>query len=238
MLHRLLLLVLARADALRTVRVRTRPMSDQEIMTRCDEMGPLVRSFGAQRGSIKGGGTTALTINENARGAAQELVTKRAKTGGAVLVAQRRAAPRDLVGFAIVNPETRILETVSVGVAERGRGVGAALVDAAGEYSRGKGAPELLVEVESRNDGGRKFFEGQGFASTGERRGSLSILSKPLPRRLPVAAIALGLAAAVLAREPGLLDAVRGSFDVETPIPVALAQGNRLVGALPTLLGR
>ena len=55
------------------------------------------------------------------------------------------------------------------------------------------------MEVESFNGKGRAFFEGQGFASTGKKRGALSILARPLPFRPPVlAAAALVLAGAAV----------------------------------------
>ena len=72
---------------------------------------------------------------------------------------------------------------------ERGRGVGAQLVDAAGALASGAGNGELLVEVEPQNGRGRNFFEGLGFEITGERRGTLAVLSKS-----PSAAISLAVA--------------------------------------------
>ena len=114
------------------------------------------------------------------KAATDELIAKRQKCDGSVIVAQKN---RQLVGFALVNDD--VLETVAVAVDERGRGVGAQLVDAAGALASSGGNDELLVEVEPQNGRGRNFFEGLGFASTGERRGTLAVLSKPLPWRPP-----------------------------------------------------
>mmetsp|Transcript_25321 Transcript_25321/g.76031 ORF Transcript_25321/g.76031 Transcript_25321/m.76031 type:complete len:220 (-) Transcript_25321:16-675(-) len=193
------LLLTCAATLAPVTRVRTRTMNDAEIMRRASEVGPLVRAFSAARGSRRGGGVSTLDVADaaEAKKAAQVLVDKRQKLSGTVLVAQRTAAPRDLVGFALVSDD--LLDTMAVAVPERGRGVGAQLVDAAADASRRAGNSELLVEVESFNGKGRAFFEGQGFASTGEKRGALSILARPLPFRPPVlAAAALVLAGAAV----------------------------------------
>ena len=122
--------------------------------------------------------------------ATDELIAKRKKCDGSVIVAQKSG---NLVGFALVNDD--VLETVAVAVDERGRGVGAQLVDAAGALASSGGNDELLVEVEPQNGRGRNFFEGLGFESTGERRGTLAVLSKPLPWRPPalVVSVVIGL---------------------------------------------
>jgi len=169
-------------------------MSDGEILRRSTEVGPLVRAFSVgQRG--RGSGVSTLNVAEASalKAATDELIAKRKQCDGRVIVAQRSAAPRDLVGFTLVNDD--ILETVAVAVDERGRGVGAQLVDAAGALASGAGNGELLVEVEPQNGRGRNFFEGLGFESTGERRGTLAVLSKPLPWRPPslVVSVVIGL---------------------------------------------
>ena len=150
----------AAALAPQKTRVRTRRMQDDEILRRADEVGPLVRSFGASRGSRRGGGGTIDAVDAaTLRRAAEELVGKRQKFDGSVIVATRAAAPRDLVGFALMNDDT--LETLAVAVPERGRGVGASLVDAASEASRRAGNGELLVEVESFNGKGPSRSQNQ-----------------------------------------------------------------------------
>ena len=186
--------VRTRTTALPATRVRTRVMTDGEILRRSAEVGPLVRAFSVgQRG--RGSGVSTLNVAEASalKAATDELIAKRKKCDGRVIVAQRSAAPKDLVGFALVNDD--ILETVAVAVDERGRGVGAQLVDAAGALASSGGNDELLVEVEPQNGRGRNFFEGLGFESTGERRGTLAVLSKPLPWRPPplVVSVVIGL---------------------------------------------
>ena len=192
-MHRIVTL-LACTSALTETRVRTRVINDGEMLRRSAEVGPLVRAFSVgQRG--RGSGVSTLNVAEASalKAATDELIAKRKKCDGRVIVAQRSAAPRDLVGFALVNDD--ILETVAVAVDERGCGVGAQLVDAAGALASGAGNDELLVEVEPQNGRGRNFFEGLGFESTGERRGTLAVLSKPLPWRPPalVVSVIIGL---------------------------------------------
>ena len=64
-----------------------------------------------------------------------------------------------------------------------------------GALASSGGNDELLVEVEPQNGRGSNFFEGLGFESTGERRGTLAVLSKPLPWRPPplVVSVVIGL---------------------------------------------
>lgn len=189
-MHRIAALAaLACGAALAPTRVRTSVMSDGEILRRSAEVGPLVRAFSVgQRG--RGSGVSTLDVAEASAlaKAADELIAKRKGCGGKVIVAQRKAAPKDLVGFALVHDD--VLKTVAVAVDERGCGVGAQLVDAAGALASG-GSGALLVEVEPQNKRGRAFFEGLGFESTGERRGTLAVLAKPLPRRPPTQVISV-----------------------------------------------
>ena len=197
-------------------------MSDGEILRRSAEVGPLVRAFSVgQRG--RGSGVSTLNVAEASalKAATDELIAKRQKCDGSVIVAQK---DRTLVGFALVNDD--VLETVAVAVDERGRGVGAQLVDAAGALVSSGGNDELLVEVEPQNGRGRNFFEGLGFASTGERRGTLAVLSKPLPWRPPalVVSVVIGLPIAVA------LAGVAASGDAS--VEGALAAASTLVAQL------
>ena len=184
-----------RDAALTQTRVRTRVMSDGEILRRSAEVGPLVRAFSVgQRG--RGSGVSTLNVAEASalKAATDELIAKRKKCDGSVIVAQK--ARGTLVGFALVNDD--VLETVAVAVDERGRGVGAQLVDAAGALASSGGNDELLVEVEPQNGRGRNFFEGLGFESTGERRGTLAVLAKPLPWRPPPLVVSVVVALPLL----------------------------------------
>ena len=56
----------------------------------------------------------------------------------------------------------------------------------------------MLVEVEPQNGRGRNFFEGLGFESTGERRGTLAVLAKPLPWRPPPLVVSVVVALPLL----------------------------------------
>ena len=184
-----------RDAALTQTRVRTRIMNDGEILRRSAEVGPLVRAFSVgQRG--RGSGVSTLNVAEASalKAATDELIAKRQKCDGSVIVAQK--ARGTLVGFALVNDD--VLETVAVAVDERGRGVGAQLVDAAGALASSGGNGELLVEVEPQNGRGRNFFEGLGFESTGERRGTLAVLAKPLPWRPPPLVVSVVVALPLL----------------------------------------
>ena len=202
--------VRTRDAALTQTRVRTRVMSDGEILRRSAEVGPLVRAFSVgQRG--RGSGVSTLNVAEASalQAATDELIAKRKKCDGSVIVAQK--ARGTLVGFALVNDD--VLETVAVAVDERGRGVGAQLVDAAGALASSGGNDELLVEVEPQNGRGRDFFEGLGFEKTGERRGTLAVLAKPLPWRPPPLVVSVVIAFPVFVALAGV--AASGDASVE-----------------------
>ena len=227
--------VRTRDAALTQTRVRTRVMSDGEILRRSAEVGPLVRAFSVgQRG--RGSGVSTLNVAEASalKAATDELIAKRQKCDGSVIVAQKN---RQLVGFALVNDD--VLETVAVAVDERGRGVGAQLVDAAGALASSGGNDELLVEVEPQNGRGRNFFEGLGFASTGERRGTLAVLSKPLPWRPPALVVSFVIGLPVVVALAGMA-ASGDAFDVEGVVAAASALVAQLdvEGALAALADR
>ena len=208
-----------RDAALTQTRVRTRVMSDGEILRRSAEVGPLVRAFSVgQRG--RGSGVSTLNVAEASalKAATDELIAKRQKCDGSVIVAQK--ARGTLVGFALVNDD--VLETVAVAVDERGRGVGAQLVDAAGALASSGGNGELLVEVEPQNGRGRNFFEGLGFESTGERRGTLAVLAKPLPWRPPALVVSFVIGLPVVVALAGMA-ASGDAFDVEGVVAAASA---------------
>ena len=289
--------VRTRDAALTQTRVRTRVMSDGEILRRSAEVGPLVRAFSVgQRG--RGSGVSTLNVAEASalKAATDELIAKRQKCDGSVIVAQKN---RQLVGFALVNDDVLetvavavdergrgvgaqlvdaagalasgagngellvevepqngrgrnffeglgfalvnddILETVAVAVDERGRGVGAQLVDAAGALASSGGNDELLVEVEPQNGRGRNFFEGLGFASTGERRGTLAVLAKPLPWRPPALVVSFVIGLPVVVALAGMA-ASGDAFDVEGVVAAASALVAQLdvEGALGALADR
>ena len=100
--------------------------------------------------------------------------------------------------------------------------MGAQLVDAAGALASSGGNDELLVEVEPQNGRGRNFFEGLGFESTGERRGTLAVLSKPLPWRPPALVVSVVIALPLLVALGGVA-ASGDAFDVEGVVAAASA---------------
>ena len=220
--------VRTRDAALTQTRVRTRVMNDGEILRRSAEVGPLVRAFSVgQRG--RGSGVSTLNVAEASalKAATDELIAKRKKCDGSVIVAQKN---KQLVGFALVNDD--VLETVAVAVDERGRGVGAQLVDAAGALASSGGNDELLVEVEPQNGRGRNFFEGLGFESTGERRGTLAVLSKPLPWRPPALVVSCVVALPVVVALAGMA-ASGDAFDVEGVVAAVTGLADGLADRLP-----
>ena len=162
------------------------------------------------------------------KAATDELIAKRQKCDGSVIVAQK--ARGTLVGFALVNDD--VLETVAVAVDERGRGVGAQLVDAAGALASSGGNDELLVEVEPQNGRGRNFFEGLGFESTGERRGTLAVLSKPLPWRPPALVVSFVIGLPVVVALAGMA-ASGDAFDVEGVVAAVTGLADGLADRLP-----
>ena len=97
----------------------------------------------------------------------------------------------------------------------------------------------MLVEVEPQNGRGRNFFEGLGFESTGERRGTLAVLSKPLPWRPPALVVSVVIALPLLVALGGVA-ASGDAFDVEGVVAAASALVAQLDvgGALAALADR
>lgn len=95
------------------------------------------------------------------------------KFDGAVLVASD--GDGTLIGFATVlarvprsdpddpDPSHAFLSELSVMPAWRGRGVGAALIEASEKFSRERGARVLRVTVVADNDGAQRLYARQGF---------------------------------------------------------------------------
>jgi GNAT superfamily N-acetyltransferase len=92
-----------------------------------------------------------------------DAVTYVAEAGGcwigmATGLADDRDAPNvDLVGMFVE-------------AAARGRGVGAALVEAVAEWARGRGAPRLFLWVTSTNHAAIRLYERCGFKATGKTK--------------------------------------------------------------------
>src|SRR5262245_14487558 len=91
----------------------------------------------------------------------------------AVLVAEERG---DVVGYAYVGVEDRdymslrgpagVLHDVVVDPAHRGRGIGRKLVDAALEFLRQHGAPQVVLSTAESNEAAQHLFAGAGFRRT------------------------------------------------------------------------
>jgi [ribosomal protein S18]-alanine N-acetyltransferase len=77
-----------------------------------------------------------------------------------------------LLGYAVcwtVGDQAE-LGNVAVAVEERGQGVARALVEAALERVRGRGARECFLEVRESNAAARQLYETMGFRGVGRRR--------------------------------------------------------------------
>jgi ribosomal protein S18 acetylase RimI-like enzyme len=91
----------------------------------------------------------------------------------ALFVAERDGG---LIGYAVVSAEdqaaptwdvgdrTAEIETLSVLKQERSSGVGRALMEAASEFARSRGAATVLVGVAHSNAAAIRFYEREGFA--------------------------------------------------------------------------
>ncbi|KAJ1463497.1 hypothetical protein M885DRAFT_503888 [Pelagophyceae sp. CCMP2097] len=194
----------------KVTKVDVRQMTDVEAIQRAGEICLLVRAFSTQRG---GPGSAVKPPNfdgaENARRATEGLLKKKGGAG-ALLIAQRAAYPRDLVGFALLK-DTNVLENVAVLVPERGRGVGESLLAAAEAFAVQRGAGKLVVEVEAFNGKGLRFFQAKGFVLNGQTRGDIRSLAKALPRRQKPWVVVPFFCAAVWAT-PGATDALRDAL--------------------------
>jgi ribosomal protein S18 acetylase RimI-like enzyme len=89
----------------------------------------------------------------------------------ALLIAERNGEP---IGYTVVSlgggaatwdvgERTAEIETLSVLAAERGRGVGQGLTDAASQWAQEAGATAVLVGVAHSNDDAIRFYEREGF---------------------------------------------------------------------------
>jgi GNAT superfamily N-acetyltransferase len=92
-----------------------------------------------------------------------------------VLLARDGGGAGDVVGYALVRPEgasstwqapkdPALLESLSIGPAARGGGLGAALMARVREECRREGFDALLVGAMAHNAGALRFYEREGFA--------------------------------------------------------------------------
>lgn len=88
--------------------------------------------------------------------------------GGCVLVAEIHGSAE---GFAVVRSVADELEVLNVGVtpAQRKRGIGSALLEAAFAAARGAGARAAFCEVRESNAAAQAFYERHEFVRTGRR---------------------------------------------------------------------
>jgi putative acetyltransferase len=83
--------------------------------------------------------------------------------GGLCRVACDTASGR-MAGFILINPSTRLLDQICVGIPWKGRGVAALLMNEAQRLS----PSEVRLDVNAMNHRAIRFYERQGFANTGK----------------------------------------------------------------------
>jgi [ribosomal protein S18]-alanine N-acetyltransferase len=78
-----------------------------------------------------------------------------------------------LLGFAVcrIVLDTCELESIAVAAEARRRGIGAALLAAAADFARERGATRMELEVRASNFTAIGFYTRMGFAQDGRRRG-------------------------------------------------------------------
>lgn len=76
-----------------------------------------------------------------------------------------------IAGFLVARELVRETEILNFAVRAdvRRQGIGARLIDAAIEWSRGLGAEKAILEVRASNEGAIRFYERHGFVVTGRR---------------------------------------------------------------------
>ena len=76
----------------------------------------------------------------------------------------------DVVGYGGVQSHRQgIVMTIGVRAHARGRGIGAAILDALLEWSREAGAREIFLDVRPSNEGAIGLYESRGFVEIGRR---------------------------------------------------------------------
>jgi putative acetyltransferase len=85
------------------------------------------------------------------------------REGGLCRVTRDSASGR-MAGFILINPRTRLLNQICVGIPWKGRGVAVLLLEEARRLSPG----EVRLDVNAMNHRAIRFYERQGFAKTGE----------------------------------------------------------------------
>ncbi|MHA1538611.1 MAG: GNAT family N-acetyltransferase [Alphaproteobacteria bacterium] len=98
------------------------------------------------------------------------------------LVAARGETPCGLVLARITGEDCEIL-SIGVTKAMRRRGIGAALLDAAGDWAARLGARRLVLEVAGDNLPALRLYDGAGFEPCGRRPGYYPGSGEGAPRR-------------------------------------------------------
>jgi ribosomal protein S18 acetylase RimI-like enzyme len=76
------------------------------------------------------------------------------------------------VGHTMVSQRRGHIETLIVGRAQRRRGIGRALMSAATEWARGRGAHQLLLTVWAGNDDAERFYAALGYRTISQVLGT------------------------------------------------------------------
>ncbi|MGA7159254.1 MAG: ribosomal protein S18-alanine N-acetyltransferase [Acidobacteriaceae bacterium] len=81
--------------------------------------------------------------------------------------------PTGVLGFAVATctKDLSELETVAVSPPARRQGIGQALIQAAAEWSRKRGAMSMELEVRASSHGAQSLYRSLGFVEQGIRRG-------------------------------------------------------------------
>jgi GNAT superfamily N-acetyltransferase len=151
-------------------------MAEVEIVRggveRLDEVGPIWRSLSDHHAEITPDG---LPVRPSAKGwPVRRQGYERSLADGAVLLVAQRPIGADAVGYALASPKPapvnlaidRILdiETVAVLPDARGKGIGAALMDAIRALAAELAIDHIQLSVRTANEGALRFYERQGFA--------------------------------------------------------------------------
>ncbi len=89
-----------------------------------------------------------------------------------VLFAVAQSGAGEVVGYVVIwfAADEGEIANLAVSPTERGKGVGAALLDAALVEARSRATREVYLEVRESNAAARGLYEGRGFSVVGRRR--------------------------------------------------------------------
>jgi ribosomal-protein-alanine N-acetyltransferase len=89
-----------------------------------------------------------------------------------VLFAVAQSSSGEVTGYVVIwfAADEGEIANLAVAPAERGKGIGAALLDAALREARSRSTREVYLEVRESNVAARGLYEGRGFSVVGRRR--------------------------------------------------------------------